>query len=317
MQFGLYAIVGLLAVAASNDCAIAQSADEATHRHIAAAGFIPLQEMTFGGRDVRRVLPIDPYGFLPIPGIELERHGGGRVTVRAQYRHWTGPAYRVSADEWNQIAALESAAFAPPGENRTKTRPGVVVHCWRGLLEASPSRAASWWGCNSGTKASQAYTKALLVLAMEKKGCPASDNDALRRFSECFRDDGTLDDPALQTQFAALRDRWTTQRVPGADILAQARQSLWTAKEDRVPTRLMAARRAVFAFGQHQNALRDMLRSSFTLFRNSVSMDTRSAAILSQTRSRWDEDIKAQNQNYVTLLEELAQLLAEDTRPPG
>lgn len=170
MRTGLDLIVGLLAATALDDGAIAQAADTAAHRHIVASGFIPLEEMTFGGRDVRRVLPIDPYGFLPIPGIELERHEGGGVTLRAQYRDWTGPAYSVSPDEWNRLAVLEPAAFAPPGKNSFKARPNVVVHCWSGLLEASPSKAASWWGCNSGTRASQTYTEAVLTLAMEKKG---------------------------------------------------------------------------------------------------------------------------------------------------
>lgn len=315
MRPGLHLIAALLAVAALDDGAIAQAADGATHRRIAASGFIPLEEMTFGGRDVRRVLPIDPYGFLPIPGIELERHEGGRITLRAQYREWTGPAYPVSPDEWNRLAVLEPAAFAPPGQNSFKPRPGVVVHCWSGLLEASPSTAGNWWGCNSGTRAGQAYTEAVLTLAMEKKGCPSSGKDALWRFSECFADADTLGDPALQERFAALRDRWTKQREPGSNILAEARRSLRAAKEEKEPSRLVAARRAVFAFGRQQEALRDILRDSFIVLPDSGTSDARSAAILRQTRRNWDEDVKAQNRNYIGLLEELARLLAETATP--
>lgn len=316
MRTGLYLIAGLLAAVAGAGRAAAQIADDAVHRRITASGFIPLEEMTFGGRDVRRVLPIDPYGFLPIPGMELERHKDGRATLRAQYRGWTGPAYPVSPDEWDRLAALEPAAFAPPDENSFKSRPGVVVHCWSGLVEASPSKGTSWWACNSGTRASQAYTEAVLDLAIKKKGCPSSDKDALWRFSECFTDAGALADPVLQKQFAAFRDRWEKQREPGVNILAEARRSLRAAK-DRLPYNLTAARLAVFAFGQQQDALREILRASFSAFPESGALDARSATILAQARRGWDEDIKAQNRNYIELLEELARLLAVGGKPPS
>ncbi|APR53129.1 hypothetical protein CA223_04100 [Sphingomonas koreensis] len=87
MRASLYLIFALIAVISFQDFAIAQTSnDDFVHRRTAASGFPPLEEMAFGDRDVRRVLPIDPYGFLPIPGIELERHRDGRLTLRAQYR---------------------------------------------------------------------------------------------------------------------------------------------------------------------------------------------------------------------------------------
>lgn len=73
----------------------------------------------------------------------------------------------------------------------------------------------------------------------------------------------------------------------------------------------------MFAFGQQQEALREILRGISAILAHSGASDTRSAAILRQTRRSWDEDIKAQTQNYTTLLEELAQLLAASTPPPS
>jgi hypothetical protein len=316
MRAGLYLIFALIAAISFQGLAIAQTSDDDfVHRRIAASGFTPLGEMAFGDRDVRRVLPIDPHGLLPIPGIELERHRDGRLTLRAQYRTWTGVAYPVSRAEWDRLALLEAAAFGPPGKSTFKARPGLVIHCWSGLLEAVPRKAASWWACNNGTKAAQAYTEAVLVLAMQKKGCAPSDKSTLWGFSACFTDANKLEDPVLQERFGILRDRWLKQREPGSTILAQARLSLRAAREDRTPVSLMKAHQAVLAFGRQQKALREILHSSFTDLPDSESMDGRSAAILNQTRRGWDGDITAQDKNYIDLLEDIARLWADSSRP--
>jgi len=300
----------LLAAIMIGASAGAQTTAGETHRRIAEAGFIPLNEMTFGGRDVRRVLLADPYGILPIPGIEIERHKDRRVSLRGQYLDWTGPAYSLSADEWARLALLEASAFAPASKNSFKGNPDVVVHCWSGLIEASPTRAAAWSGCNSGTQPAQAYTEAVLMLAMDKKQCSPSTKTMFWRFSECFDDEGKLDDPALEERFAALRNRWAEQRQLSPAILAEARRALKAAREDRVPARLEAARSTVFAFGQHLETLRGVLRSSYADFPQSSGTNARSAAILAQARRRWADDISSGHENYIRLLEELARLLA-------
>ncbi|APR53130.1 hypothetical protein CA223_04105 [Sphingomonas koreensis] len=183
------------------------------------------------------------------------------------------------------------------------------------MLEAVPQRAGSWSDCNNGTKAAQADTEAVLVLAMEKRGCTASDKSTLWRFSECFADANKLEDPALQERFRILQDRWAKQREPGSTILAQARHSLRAAREDRTPASLVKAHQAVLAFGRQQEALRKILRSSFTDLPDTESLNGRNAAILNQTRRGWDGDIAAQDRNYIVLLEDLARLLADSSQP--
>jgi hypothetical protein len=134
MRIECHLLTMLLGAAVLAAPAASQPADDDySSRLIADAGFIPISEMNFGGRDVRRVLPMDPYGILPIAGIELERHSDGRLTLRPQYRGWAGPAYPLAAGEWEALAALEAPAFAPPGKKAAKAKPGVVVHCWHGL----------------------------------------------------------------------------------------------------------------------------------------------------------------------------------------
>lgn len=289
----------------------AQSSNEGfVHQRMAASGFVPLDEMTFGGREVRRVLPVDPYGMLPIPGIELERHADGRQTLRAQYRGWTGQAYDVSPREWEQVSGLEAAAYAPPAKSSGRSDPNVVVHCWSGFLEASPDRAASWWGCNDRTRAAQAYTEAVLTLAMRKMDCPASKKEALWRFSDCLAKTRQLDDPTLAAKLTELRARWEKQREPGANILANARLALRAARATRTDALVATARDAVLAFGRQQEALRAILQTGFFPLRAAEARGGGSAVILDETRRAWLKDINAQDRNYIGLVEELARIQA-------
>ena len=311
MGIGRLLLAGL-AAAAGLGAPAAGASDEAsaTHRMMASAGFIPLGEMTFAGRDVRRVITIDPYGGLAIPGLELERHADGRRTLRAQYRGWTGPAWSVTEAEWDRLAQLEPAAFAPPGKSSFEPRPNVVVHCWRGAIAASPARTASWWGCDEATRAAQEYADAVLALAIRKRGCPEGEKDLKWRFSHCFLPDtATLDDPALQERLAALRAQWSAQWEDGSDILMKARLALRAAKEERTPARIAAAREAVFAFGRQQEALRAVVQSSFDGLPESGEAGGRNGVVMAATRRQWFEDIEGQNRNYIGLLEDLARLL--------
>jgi hypothetical protein len=245
---------------------------------------------------------------LPIPGLELERHADGRFTLRAVYRGWTGPTWPVTLAEWDALARLEPTAFALPGRNTYKQRRDVVVHCWGGLLAASPHGSASWSACDSGTQAARAYTEALLGLAIQKKGCAPGTKDVLWRFSDCFTERPELADPALQARLAALQQNWTKQDAPGADILSAARSALRAAKKEPIPAHIARARDKVLAFGRHQEALRAIVQGSFTPFEAAEQAGGRDALILSRVRSEWLRDIRAQDANYIAMLEELARL---------
>lgn len=309
MRLALQLLAAFPAALMLSGAALAQPLNRGlVHERMAASGFIPLDEMTFGGRNVRRILPVDPYGMLPIPGIELERHADGRLTLRAQHRGWTGQAYDMSPGEWEQVSSLEAAAYAPPAKSSTQSDPNVVVHCWSGFLEASPDRAASWWGCNDGTRPAQAYTEAVLTLAMRKMDCQPSEKETLWRFSDCLARTLKLDDPTLAAKLTELRGRWEKQRQPGADILARARLALRAARATQTDILVATARDAVLAFGRQQEALRTILQTGFLPLRAAEERGGGSAVILDETQRTWLEDINAQDRNYIGLLEELARI---------
>jgi hypothetical protein len=309
-MFKVTLLIAGLAAAGQQPAPNPEAERASVHGRMSASGFVPLEEMTFGGREVRRILPIDPYGGLPIPGIEIERHNEGRVTLRAQYRGYTGDVYDVSTTEWDQLAALEKAALGPPGKNSFIGRPGVAVHCWSGMVEASPAKAATWWGCNDGTLATQRYTEAVLELALSKKGCPPNEKNVLWQFDDCFRDSEILRDSVLNARFAALREDWTKQRELVPDLLGKARQALQAAEAEGTVHNLDAAQEAVLAYGQRQKALRRIRDSGNRSLPYGSVVDPRTQTIISQTQRYWNEVLSNSKGTYVELLEQLAKLLA-------
>lgn len=309
MFLGARAMTGLVAAVFAAVAAAGQSGGQDFRQEaMASAGFTPVAEMAFGGRDVHRVLPIDPYGMLPIPGIELERHSDGRLTLRAQYRGWVGPAYSVSPDEWRRVAALESAAYGPLRKATHTIPPGVVIHCWSGLISATPDKSASWSACDDSAQAAQDYSLAVLDLAMRKMACPPSDKDPLWRFSAFTAAASQLDDAVLAQQLSVLRERWRVQREPGSDILAKARTALRVAHDAPSPATIKTARDAVLAFRRQQDALRTVVQGSFGLVGSGAPRSAKEIAIIDQTRAGWNDDIMAQSRNYIVLLEDLAKL---------
>ncbi|MGC6401772.1 hypothetical protein ACNI3Q_14470 [Sphingomonas sp. FW199] len=274
-------------------------------RSMAERGFVPMAEMRFAGRDVRRVLPSDPYGIMPIPGVEMERHRDGRMTIRVVHHRWTDEARPMTQAEWDAIAALEPAAFAPFRDPDLVRRPNVVTHCWSGMIAASPGAHATW-GCSTREPPAATYSAAVLELAMAKQGCAASDRDVWSRFSDCFKDGGVPGDPGVAEKLAAAKARWQALRVDGPDLLMPARRALNDARQQPVPERIAAARAAILAFGARQRALRDGVIQGFRDMPPPHRMSMRDAAIVNQTRDQWLSDIAAQTGNYTGMLEELA-----------
>lgn len=286
--------------------AAAIDADNARYaeRRMAEMGFIPMQEMRFAGREVRRVLPTDPYGIMPIPGVEIERHRDGRRTIRLVHAGWTDAAKPVSEAEWDAVAALEPAAFAPFRDPGLVQRPNVVIHCWSGMIAASPDAHATW-GCASREPPAATYAAAIMELAMAKHGCAPSDKPVWGRFPDCFMDKGVPDDPVVAEQLADAKLRWLAERAGGPDRLMTARRALKEARREPTPERIAAARAAVLAFGASQGALRAIMVEGFRGMPSPSRIGSRDAAILNQTRDLWLADIAAQTGNYVGMLEEL------------
>jgi hypothetical protein len=276
-------------------------------RRMAERGFIPMAEMRFAGRDVRRALPSDPYGMIPIPGVEMERHRDGRITIRMVHAGWTSEAKPVSEGEWAELARLEQAAFAPWRDPGPGPRTDVVSHCWSGMIAASPNAHATW-GCASREPPAAAYTSAIMALALAKHDCPPSDKELAWRYSDCFQDRGVPDDPAIAARLAAAKARWQALRADGPDLLMAARRALREARQTPTPERIAAARAAVLAFGARQQALRDAVNQGFRDMPRPYQISGRDAAIVNQTRDQWLSDIAGQAGNYTGMLEELLRI---------
>ncbi|MDG5489113.1 hypothetical protein NYR55_10860 [Sphingomonas sp. BGYR3] len=274
-------------------------------RRMAERGFVPMAEMRFAGRDVRRVLPSDPYGMMPIPGVEMERHRDGRMTIRIVHRGWTSEAKRVSQTEWDAVARLQGPAFAPWRDPKPDSRPDVVSHCWSGMIAASPDAHATW-GCASTPPPAAAYASAMMMLALDKYECAPADTELGQRFADCFTDKGVPDNAMVAARLAEARAKWQALRLDGPDLLMPARRALGEARQQPTPERIAAARAAVLAFGQRQRALREVVSGSFRDIPRPHQMSVRDAAIVEQTRDQWLSDIAAQTGNYTGMLEELA-----------
>ena len=114
----------------------------------------------------------------------------------------------------------------------------------------------------------------------------------------------------LQERLKEIREEWARQREPGSDILLKARLSLRVANENQTPSNIAAASKAVFAFGHQQDALRKILQNTFRVLPSSDDLAGKDAAILDQIRRGWRQDIEAQDDNYIELLESLTRLSA-------
>lgn len=313
-KFAVTASAGLVSLIGSTPVSAQMSAEEQDyiHREMAEFVFIPIEEMEFGGRDVRRVLLRDPYMMLPIPGLELERHRDGRRTLRIRHYGWNGQTFDLSQEEWDTMSALEDAAFAPPGENKNKIKKGVVVHCWGGMLERTPRQATSWWGCNSGTKNAQSYTEALVRLANEKNGCKLEeDSDVFFQYSRCFADRGGLSNPEEDARLTNIIQRWRTQREPGSSILADARRALTAAEKQPTYANFEVAQRAVADFGDQQDSLRQIIQALGSSFPSLEPRDARTSKILENLRRQWTSDVNGQYPNYIGLLERLMSIQSQ------
>ena len=300
--------IAVLAAILCNTPAHAQNDDNFfIAQQMEAAGFTPLAEINFAKRNVRRTLAVDPYMMLATPGVEMERHHDGRLTLRIIYPKWRGPVYPLSQQEWDRLEIMEAATFAPIPKSKAKANPNVVIHCWSGFIESTSGQTATW-GCNNASRPAMLYTQAILALAIEKSRCQDPNPDILWRFSTCFTDSKVLEDGVLQEKFAALQARWKKQRDLGPDKLSTARTALHIASETNAPADIAHARDAIFGFGQHQTALRTLLQNSYTLVPLGQKSDQRTRAIMGETFQYWAQDIEAQNGNYIELLEGLTRL---------
>lgn len=163
------------------------------------AGFQPLAKVAAAKRTVRRVLFQDPYLMLPVPGIELERHGDGRATLRVIGPGTSGPTMVLPGPAWGRLLALEPGVFFSrcyvPWEPRKLTDPtppppptchGVLVRF--DAADDGEQRSASWGACGGGKDDPKlAYAAEVARLAVTSRpACSVNGAEPLSSFIRCF-----------------------------------------------------------------------------------------------------------------------------------
>jgi len=78
------------------------------------AGFIPLADMSARHREVRRILFQEGHFILPIPGVEIERHPSGEVTLTIIGAGVSSGPARVDPTVWSHLVAQDSIVFRNP-----------------------------------------------------------------------------------------------------------------------------------------------------------------------------------------------------------
>jgi hypothetical protein len=291
------------------------------HRLISQAGFPPIAEAQAAGRVVRRVVLSDPYGMIPMPGIELEQLPDGRVTLRLQYRgsssvalnpSWVSDPIAVEPSAWEELSALEQPLFTRPPFRPVDpaslppppSQPPPICHAWSARFEADRERTASWSGCGGTDHPGYRYAARVAQLAVRGKAGCAEEGDPLSSFSRCFALTMPLDDPALQTEFAILRKEY--DEAPGSERLSAARVALRAPGLTLGSEAWLAARDAVGQFREVHELRRQRLNRLVLLSGSATNASAADRAKLQFTLASWSQFVQSQEANYAELLQGLA-----------
>lgn len=279
------------------------------HRTFTDAGFPSIAQTIVEGRTVRRLLLHDPYGMLPVPGVELEQFGDGRVTLRLQYQEWSADPVFVDRAAWDALARQEQAVFAAPetGPARPGSEPSAPppsCHGWIARLEADYQRTASWAQCGGSPGPAYDYAVAIARLAIESKpGCTFDQADPFWSFNTCFAPSPDLEDPALQSTFSALRREY--EEAPGAARLSEARQALNAPGMAFGNQAWRDARAAVARYKAVHELQRERLRGLQQLAWGAQDASAADTARMRQTIQAWSQFLDSQVSNYADLLQRL------------
>ena len=286
-----------------------QRSDQIFYRkQFVEAGFVPIEELDDGGRDVRRLILKDPYGMLPIPGIEFEHRRDGTVTMRLQYPEYRTAKQPIARAEWDRIVAGDEAMFAPQEFRPVPTSPSGAVppvcHGWMALAQASGDRAGSLWECRDAAGPKQASVHSMIAVALASRPDCKPEADIRWAFQKCFGEKTALDDPKLNETYSALIKQ--LEDSPGADKLAAARVALrppglvlgspeWLQARD-------AVRDVLDLKAQRQATLQKLIQLEY------ASHHATQPDRLKMRRSimNWSDFIKGQDANIVELLQGLA-----------
>jgi hypothetical protein len=160
------------------------------------AGFEPLKDVARAGRNVRRVMFRDPYGIVPIPGLELERAINGQIYLRLIGPQITDARVQIPESEWDRLRVMEAEVFAEPkyvpwNPHPVSSPPPPICHGWGvgfGAAEAGRQHSASWGECGSKEgDARLAYAIEMARLAVATRpACSFDSKEAFWSFSTCF-----------------------------------------------------------------------------------------------------------------------------------
>lgn len=283
----------------------------------ADAGFAPLAEPDHPDR--RQLLLRDPYGLIPVPGIELARNREGRVTMTIQHPGWREPPVAVPAAEWDTLALLESSVFAehryvpapprgdPPPLPSPLLPPPPICHGWTAYLAADGKARAGWAECGSGSTLSTSgqYALRMVAIAMRTRpGCEQGDGITLWAYQRCFTKSATLDDPALQTRFVELDRAYAA--LDAAAPLAAARRALAVPGITLGSPAWHAAREAVQRYREVLENRRQLLTWMRQLTSQSAMISGADRERIRRTVEDWQAFSDSQETNTVDLFARLA-----------
>lgn len=280
------------------------------HGLFTRAGFVPMAEVMVEGRDVRRLLLHDPYGMLPVPGIELERLSDGRVALRLQYRGWTSEPVLVESAAWVTLARQEpavfaSAAFQRAGDQPAPASPPPVCHGWIARLAADQARTASWAECGGGVSPAYKYALDMVQLAVgTKQDCSFEPGNPFWSFNKCFAPKAALDDTELEAKFSVLRTEF--DQAPAAERLAQARRALNVPDLTLGSKAWFDARAAIAKFKEVHDLRRERLQQLQQLAYGASQASDADKAKMRQTIEHWLGFVRSQEPHYSDLLQRLA-----------
>lgn len=268
------------------------------------AGFVPIEEVDEGGREVRRLILHDPYGILPIPGIEFEHRRDGIVTMRLQYREYRTARQPIAKADWDRIVAGDQAMYAPqhyrpPAKSSSAAVP-PVCHDWMVLAQASGDRAGSLWDCRDQASPRQANVQSMIAVALATRPDCKTEEDPRWAFQKCFGEKDTLDDPILNAEYAKLVKELNDAR--DFDLLSAARSAV------RAPGLALGSP----AWVEARDAVRMVLEAksaSRTTLQKLIALDYRHASASQPDKIRmrnmirhWSEFIVQQDSNIVEIL---------------
>lgn len=247
---------------------------------------------------------------LPVPGVELERLGDGRVMLRLQYDGWSSDPEAVDPSAWDRLVSKEPAVYSML-EFRDVSTPNnppqmpAVCHGWIARLQADYYRTASWTACGTGASGARFdYIVDFIRLALATKpDCAFDVENPFWSFNKCFAASQELDDPELERAFSILRRE--DALAPGADRLADARKALSVAQMTMGSQAWLDARTAVARFKEVQDLRRERLLSLRQLASSANDASAADKAKMQQTIEAWSDFLNSQQANYVDLLQRL------------